>query len=173
MKRGVIIGITIFLALLLALYNWLGGFKEVEIQTLDNLSYEIIGKPYTGRYKDQQIEQDFNEIKQKVEQKELEGTFAIITYKEPSEHEGEIEIFTGVIMNKVPETLPQGYEHRTITAPKAVQAEMEAHPAVLPPAEKVRQQMEAYAEQQKLNLQEITIDKYLGEGHLQVVIPAE
>lgn len=173
MKKGVIIGLIVLLGLAVLFYNHLGGFNELQIRTLDGVSYKIAGKFYSGRYKDRQIEEDFNEIKAKVEQNELDGIFAIITYKEPSQHEGEIELFTGVILNDMPQELPENYEIREITASKAVEASLEAHPAVFPTAENVRVQMQEYAVEQGLELQEITIDKYLGEGHLGVVIPAK
>ncbi|MTI31667.1 hypothetical protein [Xanthovirga aplysinae] len=175
MSKKIILRLALFLFLGVAsiVYIQLGGFNEVKISVKENINYTLIGKSFEGRYKSKEVKNIFFDTRRLLEEGELHGTLAIIYDQDPSENEGNMKSFTGIILEKPISKIPKGFEERKFKAFTVVQAQINAHPLVMPTPEKIKEKLKIYAQEQGLELQDISIEKLVGERELVVEIPVK
>lgn len=156
-------------------YYYLGGFTGRELEVVEVNDYRLMGKRYFGRLDNPALEDVFYEVRSQAESGAPSGTLAIVVLKEPETGKDSVEQFIGILLDQPAQaSLPQGWELFTIEANRAVRNTIRAHNLVMPRPKEIRDEIEEYAREQQLPLRtDITIEKYLGERHLEVEVPLE
>lgn len=160
----------------LAGYYYFGGFEEREQELVTIGDYHFAGKYYKGTLKDNELENIFFEVREQYEAGSPAGIFTIVVLKEPETPKDTVEQFIGILLNEpvAENALPKGWETFTVEAEQAVRNTIRSHNLVMPKPNEIREEMKDFAEAQNLRLnEEITIEKYLGERHLEIEIPIE
>jgi len=170
-RKKISIALFLFLAVVSMVYIRLGGFNEVEFTVIDEVDYQMIGIPFEGRYKSNQVQNIFYQTRELLEQGKVMGTMAIIYEQDPADHDGEMKSFTGIILEQPIQELPDGFQRKNFKANKVVQAKITAHPLVMPNPTKVKERMHNFAEEKGLILEDISLEKMLSERELIVEIP--
>ena len=169
--------LVVLLSAIIALggYYYFGGFteREQELVAVDN--YHLVGRYYKGTLSNKKLEDIFYEVRSLHEKGEPAGVLTLVTIKEPLTGKDTLEQFIGILTaNAGANALPQGWETYTIEARQAVRNTVRAHNLVMPKPEEVRAEIHEFADAHNLNLKpNISIEKYLGERHLEVEIPVE
>ncbi|WP_017731306.1 hypothetical protein [Nafulsella turpanensis] len=173
-KKYIITVLLIAAVISLAGYIYLGGFKDRELALVEVNNYHLIGKHYTGTLQNEALGDIFFEVQDKVQQDELEGVLTVVVLKEPVEEKDTVEQFIGVLTEQPVEELPEGWEHFTVEADQAVRSTIRSHNMVMAKPNVIREELEAFAKEQGLKLQpNISIEKYIGERHLEIEVPVE
>ena len=156
-------------------YYYFGGFTEREQELVEVNDYHLVGKHYKGKLNSKELEDIFYEVRSQYEKGEPAGTLTLVTIKEPATGKDTLEQFIGILTESPgATTLPKGWETYTIEAEQAVRNTVRAHNLVMPKPEEVRDEILVFASNKNLNLKpNISIEKYLGERHLEVEIPVE
>lgn len=155
-------------------YYYLGGFSERNLETVEVNGYQLVGIRYQGKLNTPEMEEVFFEVQQQAQTGAPAGTMAIIVLKEPLTAKDSTDQYIGILIEEPVATLPQGWEFFSLEASKAVRSTIRAHNLVMPSPKEIREEIHAYARENKLRLwDEISIEKYLGERHLEVEIPLQ
>ena len=170
----ILVGLVIFASIILGLYTWLGGFKDIAINTLTVTDPRILsGIPYEGSIKSQQLDSLFEHTRQLHQQGQLRGDLGAMYFEVPEKmrKRGEIKAVIGVWQADSTQTLPAGFSRRTIPAPQVVQARIQAHFLVSPSPDEVQEEMRNYAREKKLALENFVMEKYLNDQSIILEIP--
>lgn len=157
-------------------YYYFGGFNKRELEVVEVDDYHFIGKMYQGKLQDKKLEETFYEVRQQYEKKEPAGTFAIVVLQEPETGKDSVEQFIGILTGApvAENTLPSGWENYTVEAGQAVRSTIRAHNLVMAKPNIIKEEIAQFAAEKGLSLQpNITIEKYLGDRHLEVEVPVE
>lgn len=158
----------------LAGYYYFGGFEETELQLVEVNDYHLAGKYYKGTLSNKQLEDIFFEVRRQYEKGEPAGTFSIVVLKEPETAKDTVEQFIGIILQEpvAASSLPAGWESLHIKAGQAVRSTIRSHNLVMPKPFAIKEEIKTFAQAQNLKLNPaFTIEKYLGERHLEIEIP--
>lgn len=173
-KKYIIIVLLLTALISLAGYYYLGGFKERELSLVEVENYHFVGKHYIGTLENEALGNIFFEVQDKVQKGALEGVLTVVVLKEPVEEKDTVEQFVGVLTEVPVEKVPEGWERYTIGAKQAVRSTIRSHNMVLPKPNVIREELEAFAAEKDLKLQpNISIEKYVGERHLEIEVPVE
>lgn len=157
-------------------YYYLGGFTGRTLEVVEVSDYQLMGKRYQGRLDSPALEDIFYEVRSQAESGAPAGTMAIVVLKEPETGKDSVDQFVGILLDGPLEAanLPEGWEMFVIEADRAVRNTIRSHNLVMPKPNVIRDEIEEYAQAQQLPLRtDITIEKYLGERHLEVEVPLE
>lgn len=156
-------------------YYYLGGFKGRTLDVVEVDDYQLTGKRYYGRLDSPALEDIFYEVRSQAQSGRLEGTLVIVVFKEPENEKDSVDQFIGILLDQPAESgLPEGWESFTIEANRAVRNTIRSHNLVMPKPNVIRDEIEEYAQEQQLPLRkDVTIEKYLGERHLEIEVPVE
>jgi hypothetical protein len=156
-------------------YYYLGGFTERSVELVAVNDYHLAGIRYQGKLGTDALEEIFYEVQDKVRDGSLAGTMAIMVLKEPQTGKDSVDQYVGVLLENPGEaSLPQGWERFTIEASQALRSSIRAHNLVMPSPKEIRDEIQDYARKHELPLRtDVTIEKYLGERHLEVEIPLQ
>lgn len=158
----------------LAGYYFLGGFNERELELAAVNSYHLVGREYRGTLGNQELEQIFFEVQEKAQQGVPAGTFAVVVFREPRDERDTLHQFVGILLDDPAAPAPEGWESYKLEAEQVVRNTIRSHNLVMPKPNAIREELEEFAEKQNVPLQPgITIEKYLGERHLQVEVPVQ
>jgi len=163
--------LVIFSIVILSIYYWLGGFNQLEIQTVSMNDYYVVGHYFEGTYKSDTVSSYFMEIKQMIETRKLNGILTIVYYQEPIGKRGMMKSFIGAALEDTTVTIPPGYEQRLIQVDKVVQAKVDSHVAVMPNPEKINRRLREHAQGQGLELVNFSIERYLSDWEVITEIP--
>lgn len=174
-KRILILaGLFAFGSILFGLYVSLGGFKDVEIHTLQTTGKRILtGVSYHGSIRSAQLDSVFERTRLLHQQGQLRGELGAMYFEVPEKmrKKGEIKAFIGVWESDSSQALPAGFTRRVIPSPRVVQARITAHFLVSPAPDDVQERMRAYARQKKLTLENFVMEKYLSDQSIILEIP--
>jgi len=171
MRKVLFIGIIVVFAIVMVVYNILGGFDNATLGVLEGQQYTIVGQPFYGKNDDDTLRIYFENAKQ--HHATAGGTLCILYYNEASQPKDTIESFIGVANPTDTANLPKGFEVRTLAASKAISATMTMNYAVRPSAEKINQRIAEFASFNNMSLQKLSIELYSANGDLQVVVPVQ
>jgi len=172
MRRSFIyLSIALLLTAILIIYHQLGGFKDPDITFIENEEYKIAGYYYEGDLKDDAWENLFLNTRKKINDGILAGILTIVWYEEP-EGKGNSKAFIGVIFEGNP-SIPGDMEVRHLNMHGVIRATLESHVLVMPEPQKVVRNIQAYAEKNNFELQDILIEKYPEESKIFAEIPVK
>lgn len=156
-------------------YYYLGGFTGRTLDVVEVNDYQLVGKRYQGKLDSPVLEDIFYEVRNQAESGAPAGTLSIVVFKEPDTAKDSVDQFIGILLDQPAESsLPEGWESYTIEADRAVRITIRSHNLVMPKPNLIRDEIEEYAQAQQLSLREgVTIEKYLGERHLEIEVPLE
>lgn len=158
----------------LAGYYFLGGFNERELELATVNNYRLVGKEFKGRLGNQRLEEIFFEVQEKAQQGAPAGTMAVVVFREPRDEHDTLHQFVGILLDDPASPAPNGWESYKLEAGQVVRNTIRSHNLVMPKPNAIREELEEFAEKQNVSLQSgITIEKYLGERHLQVEVPVK
>lgn len=158
----------------LAGYYYFGGFNKRELEVIEVDDYHFIGKMYQGSFQSKKLEETFNEVRQQYERKEPAGTFAVVVLKEPETEKDSVHQFIGILTVEpvVESALPNGWQTYTVEASQAVRNTIRAHNLVMAKPNVIKEEIEEFSAERGHSLQQdVTIEKYLGDRHLEVEVP--
>lgn len=172
MTRKLIIAIlAVVFSILGFIYVKLGGLNEPTLEVADSPGYFITGRFYKGSYNDEAVENIFYEVRQLLKEGRLHGILTIVYYKDPMEAEGQVENFIGIATPEKTTMVPPGLEQRKIPPGKFLRATIEAHTAVMPVPGTIKEKLAALANDQGLEMGDISIEKYYSDYKLVVEVP--
>lgn len=155
-------------------YYVLGGFKERELELAAVNEYHLVGKEYKGILGGKQLEEIFFDVQEQLQEGEPAGTFTIVVLREPKDEKDTLQQFVGILLEDPSAAVPEGWQPFTLEAGKVVRNTIRSHNLVMPKPHAIREEMEAFAREQEVALQPgITIEKYLGERHLEIEVPVQ
>lgn len=154
-------------------YYYLGGFKGRTLDVVEVSDYQLMGKRYYGRLDSPALEDIFYEVRSQAQSGSPSGTLVIVVFREPESEKDSVDQFIGILLDQPAESrLPEGWESLTIEASRAVRNTIRSHNLVMPKPNVIRDEIEEYAQSRQLPLRkDVTIEKYLGERHLEIEVP--
>lgn len=154
-------------------YYYLGGFTGRTLDVVEVSDYRLMGRRYQGKLDNPALEDIFYEVRGQAQSGTPEGTMTIVVLREPETGKDSVDQFIGILLDQPEEaSLPEGWERFVIEADGAVRNTIRSHNLVMPKPNVIRDEIEEYARAQQLPLREgLTIEKYLGERHLEVEVP--
>lgn len=165
MKKS-IIGGTILLALLavgLLQFNKLGGFNEIEVESLESFELKLQGLAYRGTPQDEKLTQTFEQVVKFAKKESI--PFYTIYVAEPAGKLDTMEVFVGVEFDKI---LPD-FEKKSFQPSPAVMAKINAHKFVMPGPNKVKNRILEFSKENNLKSPTIFIDKIISKDEVQVI----
>lgn len=163
----------IIVALGVAGYAALGGFRQVEISHQSVSGYLLAGVTYQGKSNDRELRELFNQTRELNEIGKLPGTLTAVYYDTTGEDQGNVHAFVGVRVADSSVALPPTYQYRKLTTNEVVRAKIRSHPAVAPAPNKVKKQLMDYAWQNRLKPQPVVIEQYVNRSNIVVEIPVD
>lgn len=172
MIKKVIIGAGV-IVVIVAVYFYLGGADEVIVSHKKIDGYKIAGIDYEGRYRSEQLEQIYFDIKRKQETGVLEGELVVVNYilQGDSVENGFIRQFLGIQLSKSSQKIPKGFTLKVIEAEMVISAVINAHNLVMPNPNKIDETISEYAKENNLKRVNFTIEKYVSDRELIIEVP--
>lgn len=155
-------------------YYYFGGFEDPELQVVEVNDYQFAGKLYKGTLQNKELENIFYEVRQQYDKRAPAGTFSIVVLKEPETGKDTVEQFIGIMLQEPlnEASLPAGWETIKVEAGQAVRSTIRSHNLVMPKPHAIKEEIQNFARTHNLQLNsQVTIEKYLGERHLEIEVP--
>jgi len=170
----IILGIVL-LGVLFIFYNYLGGFKKIVVEKIENQDpYEIRiwGKNFHGNIQDENWKKLFIEIRDHIVKEKLKGPITVIYYKVPA-GKGNNEKIDAFIGLRVPDngTIPSGFTEKSVAFKGVLRVRLTMHTIVMPSPQKVKRIISRYAAMNNLQLDSLQIEKYYPDNTLTVEVP--
>ena len=172
-KKVIITAGVVFIALCLFFYMYLGGTAEVTISKRDINNYQFVGKDYSGRYRSEELENIYFDLKEKKESGAFDGELVVINYpmEGDSTENGFVHQFLGIQLNAAMEHIPSTYQRLFIESRQTLEAKIPAHNLVMPSPEDIENDIRSMARAENLALVNYTIEIYVSDRELLVQIP--
>lgn len=156
--------------IIIAVYNYLGGFQKVKLEVLETTPYHMVGRYYEGKYDRDSLAALFFEAKSWMQIQEQSGTLTVVNYmgENGAENSDSVKTFIGVLFSTESPEMIAPYEHREIKGGKKLRASIEAHSIVMPTRETIEEKMKTFAQEEQLLLEPIIIEKYVSDEELVV-----
>ena len=159
MNKRFLIYMLLVVALMVAVYAYVGGFKQVDIAKTTSTQVFIAGKLYEGKADAEELGALFQEVGQLVEQKKLVGEPAGIYYNNPEKQSQTLRAFIGVAIADTTVALPAGYKVRVVKAGQPVlQGTLYASQMIAP--KKIYEALFDYAKDNKIKLKDYFVERY-------------
>ncbi|HHP7240079.1 MAG TPA: hypothetical protein ACFCUD_00300 [Cyclobacteriaceae bacterium] len=155
------------------LYNLLGGFKAIEIKTIENIDYIIAGQKYYGRATNPEIEGLFNNSKDIIIDERLSGNLAIVHYMHDSIPNNYLHYLIGVSLSKYITEIPANYTIKRFRANSAYYVKLDMHAWVRPTPEKISDKVSDYAGKDNDVIEDYSIELYDSIGNISVIFPVK
>lgn len=147
MAKKIYISVIVGGLVILTIYYFLGGFKDIVVSEKEKIHYRVAGNYFYGKYDDRQVEKYFISAKELISGGKITGELCVIAYKSDTLKEEHISQFIGVaIDDQTP--LPEGFEERVFNASAAAIVTLDMHPVAMPNPEKVQSELVEYAKDQ-------------------------
>ncbi len=172
-KKYILLVVLLSAVIGLGGYYYFGGFTPRQQQLVEVNDYYLVGRHYKGRLDNNALEEIFYEVRSQHEKGEPSGVLTIVTLKEPLTAKDTVEQFIG-LLTETPyaSPLPAGWERFTLETNRAVRNTIRAHNLVMPKPYEIKEEIQEFANKNNLNLKsDVSIEKYMGERHLEVEIP--
>ncbi len=167
-QRRTIVGVAVFFTVCLIIYAFLGGLKEVQLSVVPEKIYHMVGTRFSGKIESDKLKKLFMDAKKLVEDNEIEGTLAIMYFKDAVDNTDSIECFTGILLKGEPEEIPAGMEYKFFNSNGAVKARFDGHRLVTPNPAEIKGKVNQYAKQNRLVLQPLFVEKYFSNNAIEV-----
>ncbi|MFC4873112.1 hypothetical protein [Negadavirga shengliensis] len=170
MKRtGILLAIVVFGGLMLLIYGFMGGFKEVEISLENCTTIRLMGVDYHGTPQDKALGAAFRKVEAAGSE---DNPLHTVYFVEPAGKRDTLHVFVGVEANGA---LNDKSEWDTISfsCNQAVLATIEAHRLVMPGPENVKEKMAVFARENGVELQGIYIDKIIASDKVEIWAPVK
>lgn len=161
-----IIGVTSILGLVavgLFQFNRLGGFNEIEVESLTSFDLKLQGLVYRGTPQNERLGQTFEQVVKLAKEESI--PFYTIYFVEPAGKLDTMEVFVGVESDKI----LSHFEMKSFQSSQAVLAKINAHKFVMPGPNKVKSKMFEFSKKNKLNSPAIFIDKIISKDEVHVI----
>ena len=167
MNNKIKYGVAILLStvIVIAVYLALGGAEPLVFEKETRQMLKVYGKPFQGKYNDSSIEKLFTEARQFAVDND-DATLAIINYITNSQDS--VKQFIGFISYKDYDQM--FVEMKEVTF---VKTKINAHNSVMPRPDKVLDEATAFAKQNGLKLDDLSIEVYHKESDLEVLFPCK
>ncbi|AFL82899.1 hypothetical protein Belba_0232 [Belliella baltica DSM 15883] len=165
MKKWVI-GIVILLFLLaigVFQFNRLGGFKEIEIESVTSFNLNLQGLTYRGTPQDDKLGQTFEQIGRLAKEKKI--PLYTIYSVEPAGKLDTMEVFVGVELEEIIPDL----EVKSFQLDQVILAKINAHKFVMPGPNKVKSKMIDFSKTLSLKSPTTFIDKIISTNEVHVI----
>lgn len=153
-----IISIVSCFVIVLSIYHYLGGFNEISVVKSGNNIYNIAGKDYQGRIKNDSLNMIFLEMRDLVLSKKINGDLCVINYREEGLVSGETHQFIGILLGDEISEIPSGIKVRAFQAETTFKVGLGMHPLVMPSAEKIEKKISQYAKEKGFELQNYSME---------------
>ncbi|WP_020526718.1 hypothetical protein [Flexithrix dorotheae] len=163
--------LLVLVGLAVVAYSFLGGFKKITINEVEDISIEVVGKEVRGSTQGVDLNKQMYEIRKKLDEDKIEGTFTAIFEGNPDELDT-INGFVGVVP-KVSKSIPEGFSTKNIKAEKGVIGIMIAHVWVAPNPVEVNNQLMDFAKSKNLSFQDLIIEQYFASDSVVTTILVE
>lgn len=167
MNNKIKYGVAILLStiIVIAVYFILGGAEPLVFEKETKTRLKVYGKPFQGKYDDPSIESLFTEAREFAVANE-DATLAIINYN--TSDPDSVKQFIGFISDNDYDKM--FVEMKEVTF---VKTKINAHNLVMPRPDKVLEEATAFANQNGLKLDELSIEVYHQERDLEVLFPCK
>lgn len=169
-RNTLIYGLPILLVLLI-IYYYLGGLNNTLVSVIKTDNYVVAGYEYIGAYKEDELQDLFFQVSNLVDTGTLAGTVTVVNYQFQNMKRDSVHQLIGVQLTESPSDLPEGIKVDTIFARSAIRAIVQAHPLVMPHPEETQQLLLEYAQDQSLDINSMTLERYIGEDEIWVDLP--
>ena len=167
-QRRTIIGVAIFFTICLIIYAFLGGLKEVKLSVISDKVYHMVGNQFNGQIESDTLKSLFFGAKTLLEKKQVDGTLAILYFKDAEQGRDSIECFTGILLTRKPGSVPEGMEYKAFSSKGAVKARFDGHRLVTPNPSQIKEKVDRFATQNNLKLQRIFVEKYFSDNAIEI-----
>lgn len=167
-QRRTIIWVAVFFTICLVTYAYLGGLREVKISVISEDVYHMVGNRFTGQIESDTLKDMFLSAKKRIEDKQVDGTLAILYFKDAERGRDSIECFTGILLGMKPEKVPAGMEYKAFNSNGAVKARFDGHRLVTPNPAEIKEKVDRYAQKNNLKLQQIFVEKYFSDNAIEI-----
>ncbi|TGE20670.1 hypothetical protein E5K00_22015 [Hymenobacter aquaticus] len=174
MTRWLFLLIFLFTVGAAILYAYVGGFKTPTVTIVTTPAPVFLaGQAFYGSANDEKFGPLFRSVKEAKDQGQLRGELANIYYNDPEKARDTVRAFVGlVVADTVSQQLPPGYQYRTFAAgQRVVRARTTASYLVAP--NKLYPAITDAANQQKLKLRHIYLEKFPEQGESEVLAVVE
>lgn len=144
--------------IVVSIYYSLGGFDEISVVKSGNNIYNIAGKDYQGRIKNDSLNMIFLEMRDLVLNKRINGELCVINYRDADLTNGEAHQFIGILLGDEISEIPSGISVRAFKAETTFKVGLGMHPLVMPSAEKVEKKIALYAQKNGFELQNYSME---------------
>nr|WP_287936497.1 hypothetical protein [Algoriphagus sp.] len=168
MRKPGIIGVAVAILFGVGYYffNQLGGNNPIEISLIEENPETLSGKTFRGTPQDKKLEQIFRAIE--TQQSLHPGSkIHTIYFIEPAGKLDTMEVFVGL---NLPFALGD-LESKSFAESRYLLAKVKANKWVMPGPNKVKSELENYAQMKNLTLSGTFIDKIIGESEVHVIAP--
>ncbi|TGE14932.1 GyrI-like domain-containing protein [Hymenobacter elongatus] len=151
-------------------YGYLGGFTQPTVAIITTKAPVFLaGKAFRGSVRDEAFGPMFRQVKEAKDNGQLRGDLANIYYNNPEKARDTVQAFVGlVVADTVSQQLPAGYRYRTFAAgQRVIQARTTASYLVAP--NKLYPAIADAAQQQKLQLQQVYLERFPEQGESEVL----
>lgn len=166
-KTGILIGVPILVAALTFTFYKMGGFREIELEVVENPSIELSGLRFVGIPQDKRLRESFAQMEQ-VLQKHPEARLHTIYFREPAGKLDTMEVFVGIEKKWLTEE-QTGFEDLNLSAPQAAVARIYRHRFVMPNPETVKASLQDFAKANKLPEPTLFIDQIISPQEVRVI----
>lgn len=174
MKIKIIIITAVIASVGIVGYFTLGGAEDVKVTHGEVNDYIILGKEYNGRYRSEELRNIFDDVKNKLDSGIIEGVMVVVNYNiaKDSLDNGFIHQFLGIdLRGKACLIFPKGFKPKEIKVKSAITATIVAHNLVMPSPEEIDEQIKAYALLNNLKTVGYSIENYISDRELEIVVP--
>lgn len=161
-----IIGISILFFLVAVgffQFNRLGGFNEIELESVTSFDLKLQGVAYRGTPQDEKLGQTFELVGKIAEAKKI--PLYTIYSVEPAGKLDTMEVFVGV---EAAEAIPD-FEVKSFQSNQVILAKINAHKFVMPGPNKVKNKMIEFSQTHSIKAPTIFIDKIIATDEVQVI----
>lgn len=163
-----IVSIVSCFVIVLSIYYSLGGFNEITVVESGNNIYNIAGKEYKGRIKNDSLNMVFSEMRELVLNKKINGELCVINYRDEELANGEVHQFIGILLGDEISEIPSGISVRAFQSETTFKAGLGMHPLVMPSAEKVEKKISNYAKEKGFQLQNYSMEILYSDNSVMV-----
>ena len=172
MKKTSIAVLVALLLISLPLVYWkLGGFNPITIRIENRENIRLLGLMYRGTPQDAGMLGTFRQIEE-VMSKYPESRLHTIYYTEPAGKLDTLEVFVGVEYQEEIHEL-ENLDLKVIACSQVVVAVIEAHRLVMPSPEKMKAEIEAFAQNRNISTQGVYVDKIMDDRRVEVIAPVK
>jgi hypothetical protein len=168
MKKLGVFAVIVALVLSVGYYFFiqLGGKNSIEISLIEENPETLSGKTFAGIPQDKKLEETFKTI-ETLQSLNPGSKIHTIYYIEPAGKLDTMKVFVGLNLPFASGDL----ESKSFPEKRYLLAKLNANKWVMPGPNKVKAKLEEFAQENKLELSGVFIDKIISESEVQVIAP--